>query len=385
MPAPSAFLRPGFINLCFNTVSMSYRRNELVPASWCLMIGLCCFNGCSLQDLDHLNSGASATGGGVGTSNHAGGKHAAAGSTAGGVAARSGGQAGEVVDVGVAGEAGSAAISGTGGAGVEGGAAGYTSGDAGRAGQNLGGSAGAGNSACGSTMTISAAGNSSHGSGLAALAVPLTSVGQGSRFNYQNFDGVGSYDLTCKKLNIVAYAPDAKGGNLHVFFTTTGRLDSVAFDVALSQLASGFQTISIPVPSAVAGGYDPAMTMVIRIEVESGSAFGASWQSPATLVYLDSISTSDGLFNDVFAASTDPLRTSGVRWQNGSTVTWVSDITVQSGTGGATGTGQAGAGGVAGSSATGNVAGNGAAGRATSVVGGGASTASGQAGTAGSR
>ena len=135
---------------------------------------------------------------------------------------------------------------------------------------------------------------------------------------------MGFYDLTGATLDIVAYAPDAIGGNLHVFFTTPDRVDSPVVDVALSTLTTGFETVSIPVPMA-SGGFEPDKIMVIRIEVEAGTAFGAPWQTPATVVYVDSISTSDGRFDDTFATDEEPLESSGARSLSGSTITWLSN------------------------------------------------------------
>jgi hypothetical protein len=167
-------------------------------------------------------------------------------------------------------------------------------------------------------------GSCTHANGVAVLTVPLTNPGQGQRFNYENHDGSGSYNLTGATLKIVACVPGATGGNLHVFFTTADRIDSTAANVALSTLTTGFTTVGIPVP-AVSGGFDPATIMVIRIEIEAGSAFGTRWQTPATVVYIDSISTSDGRFNDTFDSGSAPLQYSGSRAVSASTLTWVSD------------------------------------------------------------
>ena len=201
-------------------------------------------------------------------------------------------------------------------------------------------------------MTIGAAGASMTATGLAVLTVPLTAAGQGQRYNYENYNGrtPDHYDLTGATLNIVACAPGATGGDLSIFFTTNARVDSPTFNVPLSALTSGFETISIPVPDATANGYDPSIIFVIRIEVEAGAAFGTSWQTPATVIYVDSISTSNGVFNDTFDLTVDGsvvLATSGVRAGNG-TVTWTSAYTWQASTGGSTSTSQGGGGGAVG-------------------------------------
>ena len=225
-------------------------------------------------------------------------------------------------------------------------------------------------------MLIGTAGAAMTATGLAVLTVPLTASGQGQRFNYENFNGKtpDHYDLTGATLNIVACAPEATGGDLSIFFTTNARIDSPMFNVPLSALTSGFQTISIQVPDATPNGYDPSIIFVIRLEVEAGAAFGSSWQTPASVVYIDSISTSDGTFNDTFEIAVDygVLAKSDARAGSG-TVTWVSSYTVQGSTGGATSTSQGGAGGVAGDGGAPNAGGS----SALTVTGGSSNSASG--------
>lgn len=162
--------------------------------------------------------------------------------------------------------------------------------------------------------------------GVAVLTVPLDAVGQGQRFNYQNTGTSAPYDLSGASLEILAYAPEATGGNLHVFFRSTNNIESPATDISLSTLTAGFVTVSVPVPPAASSGFDPTNIFVTRIEVESGTSFGTSWQTPATIVYVDAISTSNGCFNDDF--STNPTNAvfghSGARALTGATFTWVS-------------------------------------------------------------
>jgi hypothetical protein len=210
--------------------------------------------------------------------------------------------------------------------------------------------------------------------GVAVLTVPLAAVGQGQRFNYQNYDGKGTFDIAASTLNILACAPGALGGNLHVFFTSFGRADSRAFDIPLSSIRNGFTTMSIPVPAA-SGSYDPTVMMLVRIEVEAGADFGSAWQTPATLVYIDRIWTSNGVFNDNFVAAADVIQTSGVRNLTGATVSWTAQIDL-----GSTGSGGSGAGGASsgGSSAGGASSGGSGAGGASS---GGSSAGGASSGT----
>ena len=234
---------------------------------------------------------------------------------------------------------------------VGGAASGSTGGGTGADGSGMGGAAGS------SEVTISAAGAPQmSATGVAVLTVPLATYGVGQRFLYENYDGKAPYDLSRATLNILASAPGATAGNLHVFFTSFGRNDSSAFDIPLSSITNGFTTISIPVPPA-SGSYDPSLLIVVRIDVEAGSAIVTGWQTPATVVYIDRIWTSNGLYDDNFVASIDPvvLAPSGARvTPTASTLTWVSQVNLGAGSGGgAAGAGQAGnagwAGGAAGS------------------------------------
>ncbi len=211
--------------------------------------------------------------------------------------------------------------------------------DAARDGEKGGGSGGTAGHADGGSdlaggVTIVPAGASA--SGVVKISVPLTAVGQGSRYNYQNYFNTQShYDLTGARLDIVACAPEATGGNLRIYFTTPDRVDSPIFKVALRAIINGFHRISIPVPGSAAG-FDPANIGVTRIEVEAGDGFENSWQTPATVVYIDSISTSKVeasspavLFNDTFAASKSPLEDSLAREEPGSTFEWLTGYTCQ--------------------------------------------------------
>lgn len=299
---------------------------------------LWCFCGCSLGSFDYLQHGAShsvggATSGVGGQANQASGGDTQADSTANGGTISGGG-----------------ATADAGGADDQGGAGGGTTDGVTVGGSASGGKANTsgGSTTGGATMTIGAAGAAMTAAGIAVLTVPLTAVGQGQRYNWENKNSSGLVpaNLAGATMNIVACAPGATAGNLHIFFSAgvTGA-DSPSFDVALSQLNAGFETISIPVPDAV-GSFDPTSVLVTRIEVEAGTGFGTSWQTPATIVYIDSISTSNGVFKDNFDTAVDygVLATSGVRSGNG-TVTWVGSYTWEASAGGSTSTGQGGAGG----------------------------------------
>jgi hypothetical protein len=160
------------------------------------------------------------------------------------------------------------------------------------------------------------------------LTVPLAAPGQGQRYNAHHTGSDESSDLLGATLTLRVYAPGATGGNLHVFCTSRNLADGVATDIALSSLTEGFQDIDIPVPAPVPGGFQPRRVFIIRVEVEAGPGFGDSWQSPATVVYIDSIISSNGVISDTFDTSPSS-RTFGsvdVRAVPNSTLAWLPNI-----------------------------------------------------------
>jgi len=284
-------------------------------------------------------AGAAASGGEGGDSGNAGASVTGAASGVGGAVAGgavSGGEGGDSGNAGASatgatssvggsatGGAATGGVQGTGGLGPTGGTSSGGTGGVATGGSPTGGAGGTGGIAgSGGTGGVNPGDPCTGATGVYVLTVPLAASHDGQRYNYQNYDGGGSYDLTGATLDITICAAAATGGNLHVFFTTPDRDNSVAVDVALSTLTTEFQTISIPVPGK-SDPYDPATILVTRIEVEAGDGFGTSWQTPATVLVIDRISTSNGLFDDTFDADTLALAHSGARALSGATITWM--------------------------------------------------------------
>ena len=150
--------------------------------------------------------------------------------------------------------------------------------------------------------------------GVEMLTVPLVAIGDGQRYNAQNRAGVSTYNLSGQTLTIRAYAPGAVGGDMSVFFRSLGGVDTTPTKVGLSTLTSGFIDVAIPVPAAGAN-FDPTMVEIIRIEIEADAAFGATFQTPATIVYIDSIISTNAVVSLPFntaPAGTD-FASSGAR------------------------------------------------------------------------
>jgi hypothetical protein len=163
--------------------------------------------------------------------------------------------------------------------------------------------------------------------GVEILSLPFTAAGQGQRYNAQNTTlpppQVGTtYNLSGQTVTIRVYAPGATGGDLSVFFRSNSGANSVATKVALSTMTAGFTDVVINVPVA-GGGYDPALTDVIRIEPETDPAFGSSWLNP-TIIVIDSIVSSNGVVDIPFttAPTGSVFSSSGARPLAGSTNVW---------------------------------------------------------------
>jgi hypothetical protein len=164
--------------------------------------------------------------------------------------------------------------------------------------------------------------------GVMMLTVPLAAPGQGQRYNAHNTGRVESSNLAGATLTLRVYAPGATGGNLHVFCTSSNLADGAATDIALSSLTEGFQDIDIPVPAPVPGGFEPTRVFIIRVEVEAGPGFGDSWRSPATVIYIDSIISSNGVISEAFdtAPSFRTFGSADVRAVPNSTLAWLPSI-----------------------------------------------------------
>ena len=307
----------------------------------------------SILALAGCSSGGGGTNQDSGTGGHTGaGGHVGSGGSGGGGSggSASGGAGGSLTDAGtggMTGAGGAAGMSGAGGAAGMSGAGGGTGGqmDAGMdtltgaggdmdAGMDVPADTGAGG--VGGDMdagdTDAADGSADAGTlatGVEMVSVPLATTGTGQRYIVQNRTSPDMpYNLSGQTLTIRAYAPGAIGGDMSVFFRSsvpvdgaaTGSVDSMATKVGLSTLTSGFTDVPITVPAA-AGGFDPTMVDIIRIEIEADAAFGATFRTPATLVFFDSIISSNGavmLPFDVAAVAND-FGNSGARAVAGST------------------------------------------------------------------
>jgi hypothetical protein len=157
------------------------------------------------------------------------------------------------------------------------------------------------------------------------VSVPLASTGQGQRYNVQNQAAPSvPYSLAGATITIRAYAPGAVGGDLSVFCRSTNATESPKTKIALNTLKNGFTAVVVTVPAAT-GGWDPTLTDVCRIEVESDANYGSTFQTPATIVYFDSITSSNGALTQLLSATptASEFASSGAQTVNGSSNSWL--------------------------------------------------------------
>jgi hypothetical protein len=151
--------------------------------------------------------------------------------------------------------------------------------------------------------------------GVAVLSTPLTDTPQKHRFAdifpYPNLEGA--------TLTVRAYAPGATGGTLVMYMSdeTSGYSQPYLY-TELKTLNDHWVDITIPVASG--GNFNAKRVKQINLELwgETGP-----WLSPATVVYVDSVRTSNQAVNDTFNTSYAPFVQSSLQVVPGSTLGWV--------------------------------------------------------------
>ncbi len=156
--------------------------------------------------------------------------------------------------------------------------------------------------------------------GLVKFSVPFTTTSQTQRYadKFSPFP-----NLTNSALVVRVYAPGAVTGSLFLYPT-----DSTAFDqgqgvtVPLETLSQGWVDIEVPIAGAI-GEFDPATMYQLTIEILSGAG---PWPNP-TVLYVDSIRSSNGLVKDTFDANVGSMVSSTLLTVEGSAMTWVATPT----------------------------------------------------------
>ena len=156
--------------------------------------------------------------------------------------------------------------------------------------------------------------------GLVQMSVPLTSAAQIQRYA-DVFNPPP--DLTNTTLMLRMYAPNATGGALAIYMTDISSDFAPTVTVPLNTLTQGWTDVSIPI-GGVAGPFDPSAMHQVTIEVTGGSS--TAWQTPATVIYIDGIWTSNLQVNDTFDSTLDGMIGSSLQTVSGSMMTWVDSL-----------------------------------------------------------
>jgi hypothetical protein len=151
--------------------------------------------------------------------------------------------------------------------------------------------------------------------GLVRLTLALTGPGQVDRCGDRLPD---PRDLSNSTVVIRAYAPEATGGQLHVYLLDQEYSPGASLEVPLSALSDGWSDIEVPV-NGMEGDFDPTRVIQVELQIEAGSS--GPWSNP-TVIYIDSIRASSGGLNDTFDTSLDPMLPSVIP-ESGLNMTWV--------------------------------------------------------------
>ncbi|HET9959188.1 MAG TPA: hypothetical protein VFQ61_32085 [Polyangiaceae bacterium] len=157
--------------------------------------------------------------------------------------------------------------------------------------------------------------------GLVKLTIPFTAAAQVQRYGNKfatNIDGSNS------AFGMRLYAPGALGGSLFVYPTdSSASSPGPGVTVPLKRFSEGWADLEIPVGN-LSDPFDPANLYQLTIEVESGTA--GPWLNP-TVIYVDSIWSTNGLVRDTFDTTLGRMVASTLTTVAGSTMTWVASPT----------------------------------------------------------
>ena len=152
------------------------------------------------------------------------------------------------------------------------------------------------------------------------LTVPFTTTGQDQRYA-DLFSTLPNLTNTTMRLRL--YAPGATGGSITFYLNDADSSAGPGATVTLDTLSKGWTDISISV-GGVVGAFDPSAVKQVTMEVISGSTVVA-WTNP-TVVYLDSVVTSNALVNDTFDTSAPTMVRSSQQVVPNATLTWTSTV-----------------------------------------------------------
>lgn len=152
--------------------------------------------------------------------------------------------------------------------------------------------------------------------GVVILSTPLTDTAQAQRFA-----DLLAPNLEGATLIIRAYAPGAMGGTLVTFLSDTmSGFSPTTISTDLTSLSQKWTDITIPI--ATLGSFHANIVKQVNLEVHSSTG---PWLNP-TIVYVDSIRTSNLVVNDTFDSGFGNFVSSSLVTVTGSTIGWAASI-----------------------------------------------------------
>jgi hypothetical protein len=168
------------------------------------------------------------------------------------------------------------------------------------------------------------AGACSTAQGLVVLTVPFTMATQIQRYA----DRPSSpWSLANAQTFVRMYAPGATAGDVFVYLSDFNSNTGAQITLSLSALASGWTDVVVPA-AVPAGSFDPTMVKQVTIEIQAGPT--GPWESP-TVVYIDSVRTTNLTLDDTFDTSIGNMVSSNLLVVAGSTLTWQDHIVASDG------------------------------------------------------
>ncbi|MFZ5890858.1 MAG: hypothetical protein ACOY0T_07400 [Myxococcota bacterium] len=151
--------------------------------------------------------------------------------------------------------------------------------------------------------------------GIVVFSVPLTAAAQIQRYADKFTPAV---NLTNSIITVRMYAPGATNGVVNIYLSDADFSGSNGQLVELVTLNKGWTDVAVPV-GGISGEFNPIQVTQVNLEVGAGNA--GPWTNP-TLVYVDSVRTSNALVNDTFDASIGNMVRSQSVSITGSTLSW---------------------------------------------------------------
>jgi hypothetical protein len=153
--------------------------------------------------------------------------------------------------------------------------------------------------------------------GIAILSVPLAANMQRQRFA----DLFGPVELEGATLTVRVYAPGATGGTLSIYVSDADfSFAPQMLEVDLTSISTKWRDLSIQIAST--GAFDATQVRQVNLDVNSATG---PWTNP-TVLYVDSVRTSNLRVNDTFDASFGKFLLSSLVAVPGSTITWAESV-----------------------------------------------------------